>query len=116
MCQTPESPFNRSLSLLTHLMLHHPHFELHQAVGEEALVLADAAVAHLVATEVQLAVGVQRAHFRVAHRGLLQNVDQAPEETHTHTPDGERLQRGQHRTRNVQNSYFFKGCLVTTRV
>ena len=72
---------------LTHLMLHHPHFELHRAVGEEALVLPYAAVAHLVATEVQLVVGVQGPHLGVAHRGLLQNVDQAPEETQ-HTGEG----------------------------
>jgi len=59
-------------------MLHHPHLELHQAVGEQTLVLAHAAVAHLVATHVQQAVGLQGAHLGVAHRRVLLDVDQAP--------------------------------------
>lgn len=56
---------------LTLLGLEHPHLEFDQAVGVEAEVFALAAVAHLVPTQVHLALGVEWPDLRVPHRVLL---------------------------------------------
>lgn len=62
-------------------MLHHPDLQLDEAVGVEALVLPHAAVAHLVATKIQLALRTQGSDFGIPDCILFQNVDQAPKST-----------------------------------
>lgn len=59
-------------------MLHHPDFQLDEAVGIEAVVLSHAAIADFMATKIQLALGTQGPDFGIADCILLQNVDQAP--------------------------------------
>lgn len=59
-------------------MLHHPDFQLNEAVGVEAVVLSHAAVADFMATEIQLAKRTQGSDFGITDCVLLQNVDQAP--------------------------------------
>lgn len=64
--------------LPTSILLQDPAFELYDGVSEGAAVLALAAVAHLVATHVELAERVQRTHLAVAHIGWPHHVHQAP--------------------------------------
>lgn len=63
----------------TALLLQHPHLQLDEAVGVEAVVLPDTAVATLVAADVELVHGTDRPDLGVAHCALLQNVNQAPD-------------------------------------
>lgn len=56
---------------LTELVLQHPDLQLDEAVGVEAFVLPPAAVAHLVATKIQLALRIQGPDFGIANRVLL---------------------------------------------
>lgn len=72
--------------VLTALLLQHPDLELHQAVGVEAVVLPDAAVATLVAADVQLVHRTDRPDLGVAHGALLQDVNQAPGGKTEHVP------------------------------
>lgn len=65
-------------SRLTQLVLQHPHLQLYEAVSVEAFVLPPAAVAHFVATKIQLALKIQGSDFGISNRGLLQNVNQTP--------------------------------------
>lgn len=65
-------------SSLTLLLLQHPDFQLDEAVGVEALVLPPAAVADLVAAQVQLGLKVQGSDFGISNRVLLQNVNKTP--------------------------------------
>lgn len=62
----------------TSLLLQHPDLELDEAVGVEAVVLPDTAVATFVAADVQLVAGTGRPDLGVAHRALLEDVNQAP--------------------------------------
>jgi len=64
--------------LPTCILLQDPAFELDDGVSKGAAVLALAAVANLVATHVELAERVQRAHFAVAHVGRPHHVHQTP--------------------------------------
>lgn len=64
---------------LTELVLHHPDFQLDEAVGVEAVIFSHAAVADFMATKIQLALRTQWSDFGITNCILLQNVDQAPE-------------------------------------
>lgn len=96
----------------TALLLQHPDLQLDEAVGVEAVVLPDAAVATLVAADVQLVHGTHRPDLGVAHQALLENVNQAPD-GHTHRIVLIQLlgptSRGCERT----HLWFSKLCLVT---
>lgn len=76
----PVVSFLLCAGVLTALLLQHPDLQLDEAVGVEAVVLPDAAVATLVAADVQLVHGTDRPDLGVAHRALLQDVNQAPDE------------------------------------
>lgn len=54
-CEEREAKKRLAEGSLTELMLHHPDLELNEAVGVEAVVLSDTAVADFMATEIQLA-------------------------------------------------------------
>lgn len=66
------------VSRLTLLVLQQPDLQLDEAVSVEALVLPPAAVADLVATNIQLALRIQGSDFGVSNRVLLKNVNQTP--------------------------------------
>lgn len=66
--------------VLTALLLQHPDLQLDEAVGVVAVVLPDAAVANLVAADVQLVQWTHRPDLGVTDCGLLQNVNQAPDQ------------------------------------
>lgn len=66
----------RRLTLLT---LHYPHLELDEAVGEEAVILSLAAVAHRVPTHIQLARRLVLANFGVFQCRVSQKMDEAPD-------------------------------------
>lgn len=66
-------------TFLTKLVLHHPHLQLDEAVGVEAVVLSHAAVSDFMTTQIELAEGIQRSDFGIPDCILLQNVDQAPD-------------------------------------
>lgn len=53
----------------TSILLQDPAFELYDGVSKGAAVLTLAAVAHLVATNIELAERVQGTHLTVAHIG-----------------------------------------------
>lgn len=63
---------------LTGVSLHPPGLELDERVGEDALVLFQAAVAN-VATHVHLTQDAQRTDFGVVVSGTLSDKHQAPE-------------------------------------
>lgn len=64
--------------MLTGVLLKHPTFEFDDRVCKGAAVLALAAVANLVATNVKLTQRVEGAHLAVAHVGRAHHVHQAP--------------------------------------
>lgn len=68
----------RPVGRLTLLVLQQPDLQLDEAVSVEALVLPPAAVAHLVATNIQLALRIQGSDLGVSDRVLLKNVNQTP--------------------------------------
>lgn len=78
-CQRSVVLFLFCAGVLTALLLQHPDLQLDEAVGVEAVVLPDAAVATLVAAHVQLVHGTDRPDLGVPHRALLQDVNQAPD-------------------------------------
>lgn len=65
---------------LTLLVLQQPDLQLDEAVSVVALVFPPAAVADLVATNIQLALRIQGSDLGVSNRVLLKNVNQTPTE------------------------------------
>lgn len=63
---------------LTELVLQHPDLQLDEAVSVEAFVFPPAAVAHFVATKIQLGLRIEESDFGILNRVLLQNVYQTP--------------------------------------